>query len=92
MRLSRRRKSILALITAGAVYLGPASSEAQAYIDPGTTSSFFSWLAPILGLMMACLAVAWTQVRRCGGWFLTKLALRRRNDSTAPTEAETRSG
>ena len=37
MRLSRRRKIILALITAGAVYLGPASSEAQAYIAPATS-------------------------------------------------------
>lgn len=91
MRLSRRRKISVALIAAGAVYLGPASSEAQAYIDPGTTSSFFSSLAPILGLMMAFLAVAWTQIRRCGGWFLTKLALRRRNDSTAPSDAETQS-
>lgn len=71
---------------AAVAVLGPGINRAEAYIDPGTGGAFLSSLGMVLGVMTACLAVAFAQVRRCGGWLLTKVATRRRAEANCAND------
>ena len=62
------------------IYLGPASSRAEAYIDPGTGSSLFSSLGLVLAVVGTGIAVCFSQLRRCCGWLFAKLAARRKGE------------
>jgi hypothetical protein len=75
---------------AALVLLGPATSEAHAYIDPGTGGSLFSSLGLMLGVFVAFAAMMLTQIKRCGQWFVAKLYFRREKElvDRAPTELE----
>ena len=66
------------------VLLGPATSEAHAYIDPGTGSSLFASLGVLLGIFTAVFALGLSQLRRLCGWFVMRFAPRRKNKPVVP--------
>jgi hypothetical protein len=74
------RTYLIAAAVSLAIYLGPATSTAEAYIDPGTGSSLFSSLGLLLAAVGTGLAIGFSQLRRCGGWVVARLAARRKAD------------
>jgi hypothetical protein len=75
-------------LAAATALLGPGTSEAHAYIDPGTGSSLFSSLGLMLGVCIAFFAMVLTQVKRWGQWFMAKLYFRRHKDLAPPAASE----
>lgn len=86
MKWSYLRKYVIPILIAFVWLLGPGARSAQAYIDPGTGSSLFTSLGLLLGVITTCLAIGLTQVKRCGGWFLAKIANRRRVERDKPSK------
>lgn len=86
MKWSYLRKYVVPTLIAFVWLLGPGARPAHAYIDPGTGSSLFTSLGLLLGVMTTCLAIGLTQARRCGGWFLAKIAHRRRDERDSPSK------
>ena len=73
---SSRRCFLWAAVIA-VVLFGPGASRAEAYIDPGTGSHLLSTLGIMVGVVSTGFIFGLAQVRRCGAWFLAKLAERR---------------
>lgn len=78
MKSKHMHRCLIAAAFALLIYLGPASSRAEAYIDPGTGSSLFSSLGLILGLACTGVAVGFAQLRRCSGWLFARVFARRK--------------
>jgi|GEM_PF-4612574 len=66
--------------------LGPGVSEAQAYIDPGTTTLLLS-PGVLLGVLYAGIGICCLQFKRGFGWVTGKLLFWRRAEQPDPPES-----
>lgn len=88
--IDRNTRKLAGSVVALLVLLGPATSEAHAYIDPGTGSSLFASLGVMLGVVTAVFALGLSQLRRICGWFVTRFTPRRKEKPLIPDLAARR--
>lgn len=85
---ARRIRPLPLLVTATVCLLGPAVSEAHAYIDPGTGSSLLPVIGMMLAVVSACIATMWMHIKRFFVWAALKLTGRAAPEAKRPTEAK----
>lgn len=84
----RRIRPLPLIVTAAVCLLGPAVSEAHAYIDPGTGSSLLPVIGMMLAVVSACIATMWMHIKRFFVWAALKVTGRTAPETKEPATAK----